>query len=319
VVVFTRDVFRSRRQCLPRLPWAVVFVTARRRVVATTIAAGFRELAANLEITNLQADTVSTRQQNVRDVVERELTVLDSFLVGSYGRDTMIGPLADADIDIFVVLSSDYYKEYTPSTLLDRLRAVLLKTYTRTPKINRNGQAVTITFEDFRVDVVPAFRRQGGGYLIPDSPNKAWIATNPPKHDEVLTQSNRSHHGDLVPLVKMVKGWNKTIDGAFRGFYLELLVVDVLRNVRIDDYPSGVEFVLDKGREAVKFKRVDPAGFGDQVNPLDGVTTVADAVSRFETAYNRAVRARAFAANGKVIDAFGEWRKIFGNYFPSYG
>lgn len=93
----------------------------------STVAAGFAGLRTNLEITDLQAKTVSTRQNSVRDAVGAELSVLDSFLVGSYGKDTMIGPLKDADIDIFVVLSADYFKQYRPAALLDKLRTVLLE------------------------------------------------------------------------------------------------------------------------------------------------------------------------------------------------
>ena len=216
-------------------------------------------------------------------------------------------------------MSSDYFKQYRPPALLDKVRTVLLKTYTKTPSISRNGQAVTITFSDFRVDVVPAFNRSGGGYLIPDSPNDAWISTNPPKHDEALTAANKAHGGDLVPIVKMIKGWNRIINDAFRGFYIELLAIDVLQGVTISDYPSGVRYLFDKGREKIKYKQSDPAGFGDQINPLDSVTTVADAVSRFETAYTRAVKAERFAADGKIEYAFDEWRKVFGDYFPSFG
>lgn len=101
----------------------------------TTLNAGFAQLRANLEITDLQASTVSTRQKNVREAVEAELTVLSSFLVGSYSRNTMIGPLKEADIDIFTVLSAEYFSKYRPAVLLDRLRTALLKTYPTTPKI----------------------------------------------------------------------------------------------------------------------------------------------------------------------------------------
>src|SRR5438270_13707708 len=38
--------------------------------MAKTIDQGFRDLRSNLEITGLQEETVSTRQQNVRDAVE---------------------------------------------------------------------------------------------------------------------------------------------------------------------------------------------------------------------------------------------------------
>ncbi len=57
-------------------------------------------LKQNLEITGLQKSTVSSRQQNVRKAVERDLEVLDSFLTDSYSRSTMIAPLKEADVDI---------------------------------------------------------------------------------------------------------------------------------------------------------------------------------------------------------------------------
>src|SRR4051794_10410659 len=101
--------------------------------MATTIVASFQKLKENLEITDLQATTVSTRQQRVREAVEKEMTVLTSFLAGSYSRSTMIGPLSKSEIDIFIVLDPSYFEKYKPAALLDRARTVLLKTYTTTP------------------------------------------------------------------------------------------------------------------------------------------------------------------------------------------
>ncbi len=181
----------------------------------TTIIAGFNKLKENLEISDLQASTVSTRQQNVRDAVSDELRVITSFLGGSYARSTMIGPLSKSDIDIFVVIDPSYYEKYTPAALLDRLRTVLLKTYPKTPKISRNGQAVTISFTDFAVDVVPCYNRKGGGFLVPNSTSGSWISTNPPSHTTKTATANKVHNGDLVPLVKMMRGWNREISDAF--------------------------------------------------------------------------------------------------------
>jgi len=78
--------------------------------MATTVQQSFLRFKQNLEITGLQASTVSTRQQSsVREVVERRFGVLDSFLTGSYSRSTMIAPLKEADVDIFFVLESKYF------------------------------------------------------------------------------------------------------------------------------------------------------------------------------------------------------------------
>src|SRR5260221_14581298 len=114
--------------------------------MATTVTQAFREFQTNLNITELQGSTVSTRQQNVRDAVASELAVLDDFLTGSYRRHTLIAPLSEADIDVFIVLDPKYHESGGQASLLDRVRRVLLKTYPKTPRISLNGQAVTITF-----------------------------------------------------------------------------------------------------------------------------------------------------------------------------
>ncbi len=189
--------------------------------MATTVAQAFKELKSRLEITELQQSTVSTRHRNVRAAVESNLKVLDSFLTGSYSRHTMIAPLKEADVDIFIVLSADYYEPNGQANLLDKVKRVLKNTYPRTPDISRNGQAVTIQFNDFVVDVVPAFHRKGGGYLIPNSTRQIWIGTDPKKHVQIISVANSKHNSDLVPLIKMVKGWNQNISQYFYSFHLE--------------------------------------------------------------------------------------------------
>lgn len=294
--------------------------------MATTIPASFLKLKQNLEITGLQVTTVSTRQKNVREAVEKELTVLDSFLTGSYSRSTMIAPLAEADIDIFVVLDPKYFSNYNngqnggQAGLLDLVKRALRRTYTKTPDISRNGQAVTIRFTDFVVDVVPGFYRNGGGFLIPNSINQTWIPTDPKKHVEIMASANQAHNSDLVPLVKMIKAWNKNCGSYFSSFHLEMLAIQILQGVNISDFPSGVRFYFDKGRSLIAQQNLDPAGYGgDMGNYLNTKEKIDQAVGKFQLAYDRAIKAEDFARRGNVNDAVDMWIKIFDNYFPAYG
>jgi Second Messenger Oligonucleotide or Dinucleotide Synthetase domain len=287
--------------------------------MATTIASSFARFRSNLEVTDLQSASLSTRQQAVRTAIEKDFSVLQSLLTGSYRRSTLIAPLKEADVDIFVVLDSAYYKPDGHAALLDKVRSTLLKTYTKTPKISRNGHAVTITFTDFVVDVVPAFNRKGGGYLIPDSVGKRWISTDPTVHVALMSSQNTAHRGDLVPVVKMLKRWNREISRSFRSFYLELIAIEIFNNVTMSDDPSAVRYFFDHARSRVKTKAIDPAGFGDQINGLAGATSVDVAVKRVEVAHDRAVKAEELASAGRIGDAVAEWQKIFGSYFPSYG
>lgn len=287
--------------------------------VPTTVFQGFQKLKANLEITELQGATVSARQRNVREAVERELNVLESFLTGSYMRSTMIAPLSEADVDIFIVLDPQYYKSDGQAWLLDKVKAALQKTYPKTPEISRNGQAVTITFTDFKVDVVPAFYHQGGGFLIPNSIAERWITTDPKKHVQIWANANAIHKGDLVPLIKMIKGWNKTHSALLRSFHLEALVSQILSGVTISDLPSGVRFVFDKAKAQVLQPIPDPAGYSNNLGAyLDSPQKLVGVLSRLETAYGRAVEAEQLDRQGRVLQAFEKWGLIFGSYFPAY-
>lgn len=287
--------------------------------MAKTIDEGFRGLISNFEITGLQEETVSTRQQNVREVMEAGLTVLDSFLAGSYKRSTMIGPLKEADVDIFIVLDPKYYTSDGYASLLDKVKGVLRKTYTKTPDISRDGQAVTITFTDFKVDVVPTFYRNGGGFLIPDVQLKRWIATDPKRHLDLWTAENKAHNGDLIPLIKMLKTWNKSRD-LLRSFHLEALALSCLKNVEITDYPSGVRYVFDKARDKIRTKLADPAGYSDDVAAYINTQSQIDSVvQRLDWAYERAREAETLARSGDIKAAYAKWSLIFKGYFPAYG
>lgn len=287
--------------------------------MATTIAGAFATLSSNLEISNLQAETVSTRQQNVRAVIEKDFSVLDSFLTGSYRRNTMIAPLKEADVDIFMVLDVRHYKENGKQALLDAIKKSLRKTYTSTPEIRPDGSAVTIRFTDFKVDVVPAFYRKGGGYLIPSIELGRWISTDPKRHIEIWTAANKAHNGALVPLMKMMKGWNQS-RSLFKSFHLETVALTALDGIRIDDYPSGMRFVFDKAIGLVRQKLADPAGYSDDVAAHVNTTEKINVlVQRLIWARDRAIEAEQLAAQGKVREAIEKWRQILPNYFPSYG
>jgi hypothetical protein len=88
--------------------------------------------------------------------------------------------------------------------------------------------------------------------------------------------------------------------------------------VQISDFPSGVRFVLDRGRDRIRYMVNDPAGFGASISGLATCATVEEAVKRFDTAYSTARAAEALAIQGNLPEAFRKWRVLFGDYFPGY-
>lgn len=285
----------------------------------TSISAGFQVFCSNLEITDRQAPVVATRQQGVRDAVASGFEVLDTFLTGSYARDTLISPLEKADVDLFTVLSSRYYQNHTPQSLLDAVREHLRKTYPKSPRVSKNGQAVTITFTDFIVDVVPAFNRQGGGYLIPNANSGNWISTDPKRHIELWSEANGVHDGDLIPLIKMLKAWNRAHSERFRSFHLEALAVKIFTGVTISNFPSGIRFFFTKAQSATTFTLPDPAGYGGDVGAYMTGDLLAAANQSLLRAEGWALEAEAAIVDDRIDLAFDKYRMLFGDYFPAYG
>jgi hypothetical protein len=289
-----------------------------------TIPDSFARLRSNLEITDPQSSVVSTRQQTIRRTVANGLTVVDDFLTGSYARSTMISPLSEADIDIFVCLDPSYFHRFNnanggPAGLLNLARQTIRKTYTTTPDISRNGQAVTIRFSDFVVDVVVGFNRTGGGYIIANSVNNFWLETDPKKHVEIFSQANKHHNGNLVPLIKMIKGWNKAHGSFFRSFHLEVLALETLTGVTITDLPSGLRFFFQQAMARIRGPSYDPAGYGDNIGRYITQATVDEAVRKFQGAFNSAMAAEQYARRGQIPQSIEIWRHLLPNHFPAYG
>ena len=123
-----------------------------------------------------------------------------------------------------------------------------------------------------------------------------------------------------MPLIKMIKGWNKKNGGFFRSFHLEVLALQILQDVTITDFPSGTRYFFNKARDVVRQKNLDPAGYGDDIGAyLNTMPKIDDAARRFQSAYESALKAEQYASVGNIRDAVALWSKIFDGYFPAYG
>jgi hypothetical protein len=136
---------------------------------------------------------------------------------------------------------------------------------------------------------------------------------------ERWTALNKKQSDNFVPLVKMLKGWNKSRD-VFRSFHLEVLAYTLLQDVTISNLPSGVRYVFENAIPLISKKLADPAGYSEDVaahvNTQDAINKI---VERLTWASQTARAAEAHASAGQIEDAFGKWRQIFKDYFPAYG
>jgi Second Messenger Oligonucleotide or Dinucleotide Synthetase domain len=311
------------------LPWAQgMTVSSVMMVGMLSVVAAFEDFRGNLEITGLQESVVAARQDRVRAAVARVLVVRDSFLTGSYRRRTLIAPVRDADVDIMVVLDRSYRRR-GPQAVLDLVKDTLREEY-RSSEISRNGQAVTIRFSDFTVDVVPAFASWWDSSVLDicNSSDDSWIRTSPQKHIDISSKINQRTAGLLVPSVKMLKAWNRTTGRPLRGFHLEVLAWKVFDpgwfsaawwgpGIGMGSDAENLGRFFAEAPGWLRRRLRDPARDEGDLGAYLTDRGRDEVISRLDTAASRCQRAAQLLADGDIADANVLYRKVFGDAFPS--
>jgi hypothetical protein len=295
--------------------------------MATTVKQAFQEFSSNLEITDRQTKLVSERWSNVVSALKAELSLHseESKLIGSYARHTLTRYLSEADVDVMVILhygdNEDWDSAEGAIKALDKFRAILDEAYPHTDK-RRDRNCITMKFSEFRLDVVPAFQYEQGYYEIPDSIRKEWVPTNPSSFAGSITDVNKAMDGSFVPLIKMVKAWNREVGWPIASFHLECLMYN-----RYHTYEQGYTYhsmlkVFFKALPGYLSKACYDPIMGDRVDTyLDNEARK----TRREVAIEKA-KAAAAASKEAYEDqddepsvAIDKWKSLLGEFFPSYG
>lgn len=200
-------------------------------------------------ITEPQGETISDRRDVIEDILREDMTVEDSQLIGSFTRDTVVGPLdRDTDADVMIVLDANEHRQWIEQENGPRncLRAVKRRIendprFSQTEvKIDRN--VVQVKYHDSTVEVVPAFRYSqvpgaehpkenpsifedaSDGYAVPDTHDSTWRGTNPRKYKQRFEARNQAYNGKVSGLTRSMKKWADNNNVPVRGYTMEMMV-----------------------------------------------------------------------------------------------
>lgn len=279
----------------------------------------FEKCRSTLEITTTETNFASRKHTDIRALVRDSWSLDDDFLTGSYRRETKTKKLKD--VDIFVVLAPGGpqagLRQAHPSAVLDELAGVLRKVYS---DVKPDGFACVVKFgpeeEVASFEVVPAFKRSGGGWEIPDADRGDWISTNPKRHHELSTEKNGECDGKFVPFVKMIKGINReTGEPINPSFLLEVMAQSLVKPPFIRYQDEIVSFLASAADQAMDDWK-DPAGIGPAVNGRMSTwerQQMAETLRGWLAIAEEAVR---LEDDGRERDAVEEWRRLFGWRMP---
>lgn len=284
----------------------------------------FDEFRTRLEITQTEQDDAARRQRSVRECIQESFEVSRDFLTGSYARDTKTKPLQD--VDVFVVLGTSERKrrEKSPAEILEDFRACLAAKYGH-GNVQPDRHCVTVEFEKrnktetqdgriLSIDVVPAFDI-GKCFEIPAN-SFEWMKTDPEIHAEQATKKNKALDGGWIPLVKMIKGWNREASKPIvPSFLIEVMALDLVDGP-FNNYADETRRFFAAAADSIERSWPDPAGVGPSVSNEMTAFMISGAKAKLREAEKLAARAFRAEQQGQAGEALSLWNAIFGTYFP---
>jgi len=284
----------------------------------------FDKFRRRLELSETERKDAIKRHNEVRGHIREDFDVDRDFLTGSYGRHTKTKPLKD--IDCFFVLGEDekWRRDKPPVGTLDAFQATLSKHYPE-DQLEPGRRCITAFFQKksyseeseekvLSIDAVPAFPC-GDHYEIPDRITGNWIKTNPERHAETATAKNNEISCQWVPLVKMLKAWNRHQGKPVKpSFLVEVMAVDLV-DAPFVSFPRELQGFFASAGSTIGNPWPDPAGLGPAVSDQMTPELVANARSLLSAAQGQAALAIRAEAEGRQGDALAIWNALLGPLF----
>ena len=295
-----------------------------------TIDQSFKKLITNLNPTDKQLQRIQKTRDSIDAALINEPRISlntqnqISFLTGSYSRKTIIRPIDD--IDLYVRINySKHAKDQSPRSILRLMRSAIQRRYPNNTKVNADSPCVVVKFLGYKFEIVPAvgYSDNPNLYSIPAPGSKEWMHCYPNVPDKWLSACNYSNNSFFIPLIKMLKQWNRNNKVRLKSFHLELLTEKVFSTVTdIHTYPQGIldwmycvrdwlwqnnyPFVLEPGKRDI---------FVDEYL-YEKSFRIGTIRNKLDSALKKAERAWNLYSKGKHAAAKRVWNTMFGPKFP---
>lgn len=286
-----------------------------------TVDEGFRVFHGTLTPTQGESQSAKRHRSSIETCLKNSFEINRFFLTGSFGNGTSIRSYSD--VDYFASIPTKNLKQNSVTTLQE-VRKVLIDRFQETD-ISVSTPAVKVCFgtdASESTEIVPAdfIKRDKNGnhiYEIADG-NGGWMRSSPDAHNNYVDEVDGKLGGKVKPLVRLLKAWKYYCGVPIRSFYLEMRVAKYASQRDSIDYARDVRNILKLLRDNQLAALQDPKGISGSIAPCSSEAQKSDALSKLETAFTRAEKAREAEKVGKISDAFYWWNLVFAREFPSY-
>ena len=214
-----------------------------------------RSIAAGVEPTAVQKANAARSHNYLRDLLMEGrfgTRILDSYLSGSYSRDTAINPIDDVDVVIVIDpagwpnVGLPFANQPSPRAVLQSFAGAIRNRYRET-SVYTQRRSVCLSMYERDIDVVPAIEAGDDVIWIPDGHADNWIKSAPRKQASIGAAINAKNGRLFKPVAKILKYWNSQLPstGRMKSFAVESIAMAIFREVSIPSLYAGVTRFLD--------------------------------------------------------------------------
>lgn len=293
-------------------------------MMAASIPKAFDEFEAKLRPTVNQKTTIASRRSATAKYLGQSfgsnsgMELLSTRVIGSADRDTIIRPIGD--IDVLAIFEDAPFYSYQDDSrkFLYRVRDAL-SSY-RVKVVGARGQAVRLFYDQPpHVDIVPAVKRDSGGYFIASGETDfwgrhRWLTTDPDRHARWISERNEALGYNLKPLIRLLKRWNREHSLHLRSFHLEVMVATTFGTMSSNRRTTSQKF-FEWATDYIRVK--DPAGHSGDLSSYMTWFSKDQFRSLLKSSSQRAKKAIEAEDSGNCAEAVRLWRIIYGPEFPA--
>jgi len=147
---------------------------------------------------------------------------------GSVAKHTFVNGLSD--VDALVMVGKSELADKNPSEIQSYFQERLRERFPKT-KIEKGNLAVTLSFSDIDIQILPALK-VGSGVKVPNQDGSKWSAIiRPEAFAKKLTDLNKALNSKLVPSIKLAKSILSQLptNQQLSGYHVESLAIETFK------------------------------------------------------------------------------------------
>lgn len=203
------------------------------------------------------AETFNQRLNSIIEILKTDNAgVVNLKLGGSVSKHTYIDGISDTDL--LALINNSSLSEFSPKEAIKLICSQLSSRLSRDCNISAGNLAITVKYRDgMEIQIIPALKKYSG-FRIPDKNGNEWSSViRPDKFASKLTEINQNLSGNVVRVIKLVKGINDLFSSETKlsGYHIESLAIEVFKKYP-SDYPKTLKRMLkyffEKAHDLVK-------------------------------------------------------------------